>query len=1071
MAGMFGAASRVAEAGTAARARAAAVSVTARAGASSAGAGADYTTQAGSNLRNNWLPSAGLTRTEVSSPGFGELYATPVEGQVYAQPLVWHGVVLVATEADVIEGIDDASGAVLWSRQVGSSVSTTHLVCKDMTPVTGITGTPVIDPSTGIAYFIDKTYANGDSGGVELEMQAVEMETGDEVPGWPVTIQGRASNDASTAFNPTNLISRPGLLLMGGVVYAGFGSLCDQPPFEGWIAGVSVAQRSITALWTSAGFQEGDGGASIWQSGEGLVSAGTGQIVVSTSNGTPPPVVAGRAQPPQADFGQSIVHLAVEPDGGLRVVDFYTPSNSVYLSAKDLGIGSGGVGVVPVGKGSLTGSRYPLLFLQGSKEGMVDLLNGADLGGYDQGPRGTSAYLQQLPSEGSLYSTPGFWPGDGGYAYTTTVSPPKLPGQAVGGLYAYRWKIAGAGQPRFVLVAAVPNASPYGSSSPVVTSLGTAPGSALVWMVERRGSSNASSLDAYVAVPTAAKTLQRVWQSTGFVATKFEDPTLVGGRAYVATSPASGSGEAELLAFGPASARSPVSAQWTSFGSTATPLRQGVAESRSVTLSTAAPVTVTSVVATGGPWFSTGPVKLPATLLPGGRLSLSASCDPEDSGVRQGSLLVTLAGRPPASIGLVCSGGAASTAAVPSAAAVDFGVVAPGSAARAETVSFTNRSGAAAWIVSVVAEGAGFEVLGPARAGATLAPGASLVVRVAFRPPRATGIDDGALTLVTANGSSSVGLTAGTAGGRPKLVLRAAHVDFGAVDVGASATAQLSVENLGTQSLAVSKALEPADGGFAATPALSPGTLIDPGARVVQTVTFSPRATGTATARWEVASATGGAGDVVLEGTGIPSGTVGPPAGGGWVVTGSGVQSGGSFQLTDATTRFEAGSAFWPTPVRPNGLRVSFAAEIGGGTGADGEALMLATPTSDITTIGGLGADLGTEGPKLTGVAVGLDTYPTDRVGIIVGQSLGVPHFAVVRASPVPLRGAPVAVTVTVQGGVISLSLDGTTALSYDAGARLGSSVLVGFTGANGSLADRHEVSSISVTTSSGSAS
>ncbi len=1042
--------------------------VAATGAAYSAGAASDYTTQAGSNLRDNWLPSAGVTSAEVGAPGFGELYAAPVVGQVYAQPLVWHGIVLVASEADVIEGVDAASGAVLWSRQVGIPVSTDHLVCGDMTPVTGITGTPVIDPATGIAYFIDKTDLSGGGGAVALQMQAVEMTTGDEVPGWPVTIQGRASNDPSTAFNPTNLISRPGLLLMDGVVYAGFGSLCDQPPFEGWIAGVSTATRSLTVLWTDAAFQQGTGGDSIWEAGQGLISDRPGQIVFATGNGTGPFVSAGRAQPPQAAFGNAVVRVAVGPGGNLRVVDFYAPSDSAFLSAKDLDVGSGGVGVVPVGAGSFRGGHYPELFLQGGKDGTATLLDGENLGGFAQGPHGGNDVVEELPNEGSIYSSPGFWPGDGGFAYLATTSPPGAPNQTVGGLYVYRWRVTPAGLPQFVLAASVRGASPYGSSSPVVTSSGTRSGSALVWMVERRGASDASSLDVYGAVPTSAKTLRRLWQSSGFVATKFEDPTLVGGRAYLGTSTQSGTGEASLLAFGPASARSPLSGPTTTFGSPSTPVRQGIADSRTVVLSATSPVEVTSVTATGGPWFSVSSVKLPATLRPGERLPLTASCDPEGAGTETGSLLITLSGKPPASLGLVCYGGAPSNAAVPSAAQLDFGVVAPGSGYRRATISFTNRSGVATRIVDLAIEGTGFTLAGPSRAGAMLAPGASVAIPVAFQPPEGTGLYDGTLTLLTASGSSSVDLEAGTAGGRPILALSAHRVDFGAVDVGASATEQVSVENLGTRSFVVTKALEPTRDGFSVTPALAPGTLIDPGARVVQTVRFAPTTTGHAGTRWEVASATGGAGEISLEGNGITAGTVAPPADGGWVVTGSAIQAGGSFELTDATTRFEAGSAFWPTPVPSKDLEVSFTAAIGGGTGADGEALMLATPSSDVTTIGGLGADLGTEGPELTGVAVGLSTYPSDHVGVIVGQSLGVPRYALERVSPVPLRGTPVRAVVTVRAGIVTLSLDGIAAFSYDAGARIGPRVLVGFTGANGSLADRHEVTDVSVATSPG---
>jgi len=78
-----------------------------------------------------------LTPANVNTDSFGKLFTTPLDGQVYAEPLVVtsltidqgpnkigetgvHDVVFVATEHDSLYAIDadaDAGGAILWQRR------------------------------------------------------------------------------------------------------------------------------------------------------------------------------------------------------------------------------------------------------------------------------------------------------------------------------------------------------------------------------------------------------------------------------------------------------------------------------------------------------------------------------------------------------------------------------------------------------------------------------------------------------------------------------------------------------------------------------------------------------------------------------------------------------------------------------------------------------------------------------------------------------------------------------------------------------------------------------------------
>ena len=112
-----------------------------------------------------------LKLQNVNSRSFGKLFATPVDGYVYAQPLYvanvavssqgTHNVVYVATANNSIFAIDADSGKALFHANLGPSVPKDQLVCPDMGPQVGITGTPVIDPATHTLYVAAKTFQNG----------------------------------------------------------------------------------------------------------------------------------------------------------------------------------------------------------------------------------------------------------------------------------------------------------------------------------------------------------------------------------------------------------------------------------------------------------------------------------------------------------------------------------------------------------------------------------------------------------------------------------------------------------------------------------------------------------------------------------------------------------------------------------------------------------------------------------------------------------------------------------------------------------------------------------------------
>src|SRR3984893_9134524 len=146
-------------------------------------------TNSGDDLRTGWYPNQPtLTPQLVSGGTFGQLWSTPVSGQVYAQPLLANGTLLVATENNLVYGLDPATGASKWAKplNLGTPWNAADIGCGDLAPTIGVTATPVIDPASNTAYLTHKTYASGSSGEARWYMDAIDMASGAERAGFPV---------------------------------------------------------------------------------------------------------------------------------------------------------------------------------------------------------------------------------------------------------------------------------------------------------------------------------------------------------------------------------------------------------------------------------------------------------------------------------------------------------------------------------------------------------------------------------------------------------------------------------------------------------------------------------------------------------------------------------------------------------------------------------------------------------------------------------------------------------------------------------------------------------------------
>jgi PQQ-like domain len=496
------------------------------------------------NLRDGWdRTETNLTPAVLRSGRFHQLFSTAVNGQVYAQPVVAGNTLIVATTTDWVYGLNQASGAIEWSRQLGTPWPvTTATGCNVDMPEVGVLGTPVYDPGTGTVYLVSQVVpAGGSIKDPEFLMHAINAQTGVERSGWPVPIKGAPSNDPGRPFDAFSELQRPGLLLLDGSVYAGFGGHCTMQPYTGYVAGVSTITRGVT-MWADQAGPDYSGESGIWQSGSGLMSDGEGRIFLTTGNGTAPAPNPG-SKPP-LDLGDSVVRLGVQPNGTLHALDYFSPANAVYLGANDTDLGSGGPVGLPFGS-----ATYPHLLVQSGKDGRVFLLNRDSLGGREQGPGGTD----DVVSVSGPYAARGQWGHPAVFGNTGTLTPGN---QANSQDYVYyldkndylrvlKLGLNSAGTPVLSDVARTTVSYPGSSGSPVVTSDGDTLSSAVVWEVSFNG-----VLDAYSAIPPAGCTsaapcqLSPIWSASIGTAAQFTIPATNAGRVFVGTS------DGHVLGFG-----------------------------------------------------------------------------------------------------------------------------------------------------------------------------------------------------------------------------------------------------------------------------------------------------------------------------------------------------------------------------------------------------------------------------------------------------------------------------------------------------------------------------------------
>src|SRR6266571_1554410 len=265
-----------------------------------------------------------LTTSNVNVQQFGKVLTLPVDGDVYAQPLVVghaiggdRNVVYVATVNNTVYAFDGDNGTVYWQKNFTRSGMRPPRA-TDMTGACGgnynnfssgigIVGTPVIDSTSGTMYFVARS-TNGST--YAQFLHAVNILDGNEVSGSPrlitatVSGNGDGSVNGTVTFDSQKENQRTGLTLLIGIVYVGFSSHCDWGPYHGWILGYDAAtlQQQVVYNDTPNGYAGG-----MWESGAGMAADAQGNLYVVTGNGT----VGDTADPTSpTNRGESALKLA-----------------------------------------------------------------------------------------------------------------------------------------------------------------------------------------------------------------------------------------------------------------------------------------------------------------------------------------------------------------------------------------------------------------------------------------------------------------------------------------------------------------------------------------------------------------------------------------------------------------------------------------------------------------------------------------------------------------------------------------------------------------------------------------
>jgi outer membrane protein assembly factor BamB len=267
-------------------------------------------------------------------------------------------VVYVAGSDNHFFALDTANGNIIWSRDFEI-----HVVPKDegmwLCP-NNVNATPVIDRARNLIYAI----------GVDGRLWGLDLGTGRPRFG-PIQFVPPFSKDWS-------------LNLVDGVIYTSISQGCGGA--ESGIYSMDI-RDPMHPVKRDLLFSK-RGGAGVWGRGGATVGA-NGRVYAASGD--------GEFDPAAGEYGSSVVAASL---GGLKVLDYYVPSNYRDVTKYDLDMGASSLVWFSLRDFNLVAS--------GGKEGVLYMLDADDLGSKDHQ---TPLYHRQLANDERSFEQKGIWGG------------------------------------------------------------------------------------------------------------------------------------------------------------------------------------------------------------------------------------------------------------------------------------------------------------------------------------------------------------------------------------------------------------------------------------------------------------------------------------------------------------------------------------------------------------------------------------------------------------------------------------------------------------------------------------
>jgi len=312
-------------------------------------ANGSWTTYHHDDGHTDYDPSAPTATSVIATPGWP---SAALDGEVYASPLVLNGVVYAATLNGTVYALNQIDGSMIWSKNVGTA-QTGGWSCGNIGS-SGILGTPVIDAAANRIYTASEVVIGGVTSyhlfGLDL------ANSGNIVLDTTLTTAG---------FDWTIEQERGALALQGGHVYVPFGGRAgDCGTYHGYVFSVATSNGAISGVYQTPG-----SGAGFWAAGGVAVDDATGNVFVTSGNGTASGCNANVNGTPMFE-NDAVVRLAA---GTVAHQDWFVPQDwKADWCDNDQDLGSAG----PV-------LLSPNLLFQTGKWGTGFLLNPNALGGMD----------------------------------------------------------------------------------------------------------------------------------------------------------------------------------------------------------------------------------------------------------------------------------------------------------------------------------------------------------------------------------------------------------------------------------------------------------------------------------------------------------------------------------------------------------------------------------------------------------------------------------------------------------------------------------------------------------------